>query len=62
VAARSIARWIAEEQGWTLGREVGWHIRFDKRVGPDTRLILATEGILTARLQQDPLVHDCGRS
>jgi ATP-dependent helicase HrpB len=58
VAARSIARWIAEEQGWTLGREVGWHIRFDKRVGPDTRLILATEGILTARLQQDPLVHD----
>lgn len=58
VAARSIARRIAEEQGWTLGREVGWHIRFDKRVGPDTRLILATEGILTARLQQDPLVHD----
>jgi ATP-dependent helicase HrpB len=58
VAARSIARWIAQEQGWTLGREVGWHIRFDRRVGPDTRLILATEGMLTARLQQDPLVHD----
>jgi len=58
VAARSIARWIAHEQGWTLGREVGWHIRFDRRLTSETRLILATEGVLTARLQQDPLVQD----
>ncbi|HEX5069052.1 MAG TPA: ATP-dependent helicase C-terminal domain-containing protein [Vicinamibacterales bacterium] len=58
VAARSIARWIAHERGWTLGREVGWHIRFDRRLGADTQLIVATEGILTARLQQDPLIHD----
>ncbi len=56
VAARSIARRIADEQGWTLGREVGWHVRFERRFGPDTRLILATEGILTARLQHDPLL------
>jgi ATP-dependent helicase HrpB len=56
VAARSIASRIAEEQGWTIGREVGWHVRFDQRFGPDTRLLVATEGILTARLQQDPLL------
>lgn len=56
VAARSIARRIAEEQGWTLGREVGWHVRFERRFTPDTRVLLATEGILTARLQQDPLL------
>jgi ATP-dependent helicase HrpB len=31
VAARSVARRIADEQGWTLGREVGWHVRFDRR-------------------------------
>ena len=58
VAARSIARWIAHERGWTLGREVGWHVRFDKNFSDATRLIVATEGILTARLQQDPLVQD----
>jgi len=56
VAARAIARRIAEEQGWTLGREVGWHVRFERRFGARTRLLVATEGILTARLQQDPLL------
>jgi ATP-dependent helicase HrpB len=58
VAARAIARRIADEQGWTLGREVGWHIRFERRFSNDTRLLVATEGILTARLQQDPLLSD----
>src|SRR5580765_2137030 len=58
VAARSIARWIASEQGWTLGHEVGWHVRSDRNIRAETRLIVATEGILTARLLQDPLVQD----
>jgi ATP-dependent helicase HrpB len=56
VAARAIARRIAAEQGWTLGREVGWHVRFEPRYTAETRVLLATEGILTARLQQDPLL------
>jgi ATP-dependent helicase HrpB len=55
VAARSIARRIAAEQGWTLGREVGWQVRFDRNFSDATRLLVATEGVLTARLQQDPL-------
>jgi ATP-dependent helicase HrpB len=54
VAARSMARRVAEEQGWTLGREVGWHVRFERKFGADTRVLFATEGILTARFQQDP--------
>jgi ATP-dependent helicase HrpB len=58
VAARTIARRIADERGWALGREVGWHVRFDRNVTDQTRLIVATEGILTARLQQDPLLGD----
>jgi len=58
VAARSIARRIAEERHWTAGREVGWHVRFERRFERDTRLLVATEGILTARLQQDPLLSD----
>ena len=58
VAARSIAHRIAFERGWTVGREVGWHVRFERRFQPATRLLVATEGILTARLQQDPLLTD----
>jgi ATP-dependent helicase HrpB len=56
VAARSLARRIADEQGWTLGREVGWHVRFERQFSEATRVLLATEGILTIRLQQDPLL------
>src|SRR5512139_3083500 len=56
VAARSIARRIAEEQGWTPGAEVGWQVRFERRFREDTRLLVATEGILTRRLQSDPLL------
>ncbi|MFN7918357.1 MAG: ATP-dependent helicase C-terminal domain-containing protein [Vicinamibacterales bacterium] len=57
-AARAIAARIAAEQRWTLGEEVGWHVRFERKYTPRTRLILATEGILTARLQTDPLATD----
>lgn len=56
VAARAIARRIADERGWTVGKEVGWHVRFDRRVSDDTRLTIATEGVLTAMLHQDPLL------
>jgi ATP-dependent helicase HrpB len=58
VAARAIAARIAAERGWTLGREVGWQVRFDRRFSADTRLLVVTEGILTARLQSDPLLSD----
>ena len=56
VAARAMARRIAEERDWTLGREIGWQIRFERRFTQETRLLVVTEGILTARLQQDPLL------
>jgi ATP-dependent helicase HrpB len=58
VAARSIAARIAHERHWTLGNEVGWQIRFDRRFTATTRLLVVTEGILTARLQSDPLLSD----
>jgi ATP-dependent helicase HrpB len=58
VAARAMARRIASERGWTVGREIGWHIRFERRCVDDTRLVVVTEGILTAYLQQDPLLTD----
>ncbi|HUP66564.1 MAG TPA: ATP-dependent RNA helicase [Thermoanaerobaculia bacterium] len=56
IAARSLAKRIAWEQEWTLGEEVGWQVRFEKRFTSRTRLLVATEGVLTARLQSDPLL------
>ena len=53
-----MARRIADERGWTIGREIGWHIRFERQFTADTRLLVVTEGILTAYLQQDPLLSD----
>ena len=58
VATRAVVKRIADERGWTIGREAGWHTRFERRFGPETRLLAATEGILTSRLQQDPLLSD----
>src|SRR6059058_1528464 len=58
VAARALARRIASERGWTIGNEIGWQIRFERKFSDRTRLLVATEGILTARLQSDPLLSD----
>ncbi len=58
VAARAVAARVAAERGWTPGREVGWQIRFERRFSRGTRLLVVTEGILTARLQQDPLLSE----
>jgi ATP-dependent helicase HrpB len=58
VAARALTRRIASEQRWTIGEEIGWQIRFERRFSERTRLLVATEGILTARLQSDPLLSE----
>jgi ATP-dependent helicase HrpB len=58
VAARAIAQRIADEQGWQVGRQIGWQIRFERRFSRETRLLVVTEGILTARLQADPLLSE----
>ena len=60
VAARATARRIAEERGVRLGAEVGYQVRFDRRAGPDTQLLVITEGILTRWLQRDPLLDEVG--
>lgn len=58
IAARALARRIAFERKWTIGSEIGWQIRFERRFSDQTGLLVATEGILTARLQGDPLLSD----
>ncbi|MEM7349763.1 MAG: ATP-dependent helicase HrpB [Acidobacteriota bacterium] len=60
LAARAAARRIAQEQGWRLGAEVGYHVRFDRRAGANTRILVVTEGILVQMLQRDPFLEAIG--
>src|SRR5262245_49420623 len=54
MAAVAAASRIAEENGWTAGREVGWQVRFDNRSSKDTRLVFLTEALLARRMVRDP--------
>ena len=61
VAARAVAARIADENGWPLGgREVGYHVRFDRKLTDQTRLRIVTEGILTRQLLDDPFLEGVG--
>ncbi len=54
LAARSVAARIAQEHGDRIGGRIGYSVRFDQQVSRETQLIVATEGILIRRLQEDP--------
>ncbi|ALO46137.1 ATP-dependent RNA helicase HrpA [Pseudohongiella spirulinae] len=56
LAARSVASRIAEELNTTLGKGVGYQVRFSDTTSPDTRIKLMTDGILLAEIQQDKLL------
>src|SRR5687768_3795957 len=60
VAARAAAQRIADENGWTVGREVGYQIRFERRISAETRLHVMTEGVLTRQLLDDPYLEGVG--
>jgi ATP-dependent helicase HrpB len=60
VAARTVAERIADENGWELGRQVGYHVRFDRKLNDATRLRVLTEGILTRQLLDDPFLEGIG--
>jgi ATP-dependent helicase HrpB len=60
IAARAAARRMAEETGATLGEEIGYQVRFDRKAGPHTKILVVTEGILVQRLQADPFLEGVG--
>lgn len=57
LAAVSAARWMARTLGEEPGKTVGYSIRFESCSGPQTRIEVVTEGILTRRIQSDPLLE-----
>jgi ATP-dependent helicase HrpB len=60
LATRAAARRMASLLGQEVGGTVGYRTRDERRSGPDTRVEVVTEGILTRRLQQDPTLPGVG--
>jgi ATP-dependent helicase HrpB len=60
LAARAAARRMAATLGEQVGETVGYRMRHDSLVGPRTRVVLVTEGVLTRMLQRDPALERFG--
>jgi pre-mRNA-splicing factor ATP-dependent RNA helicase DHX16 len=54
VAAMSVAQRVSEELNVRLGKEVGYTVRFDSKIGETTKIEYCTEGILVKSLASDP--------
>ena len=57
VAARLAATFMASQLNEQVGETVGYRMRGDSNVGPNTRLEVVTQGVLTRILQDDPLLE-----
>ena len=53
IAARAVARRVAEELQVPLGAAVGYQVRFNENVGEQTAIKFMTDGILLAEIQSD---------
>ena len=54
LAARMLAKRVAEERGVQLGAEVGYQIRLDNVSSPATRILFVTEGVLLRQILANP--------
>mmetsp|Transcript_36238 Transcript_36238/g.67388 ORF Transcript_36238/g.67388 Transcript_36238/m.67388 type:complete len:1026 (-) Transcript_36238:174-3251(-) len=53
ISASSVAQRVAAERGEELGDSVAYKVRFDDRIGENTRLVFCTVGILLKVLQSN---------
>nr|NJM02404.1 ATP-dependent helicase HrpB [Desulfobacula sp.] len=60
LAAVTCARHMAALLGEKVGETVGYRIRLDRKIGPNTRIEVVTEGIFTRKIQADPGLEDTG--
>ncbi len=60
LAARAAATRMAQLLGEAVGETVGYAMRFERRIGPATRIEVVTEGLLARYLQRDPALEAYG--
>ncbi|PIQ29166.1 ATP-dependent helicase HrpB [bacterium (Candidatus Blackallbacteria) CG17_big_fil_post_rev_8_21_14_2_50_48_46] len=60
LAAKSAARYMAQQRSEQVGQSVGYRVRMETRVSAQTRIEVVTEGVLTRMLQSDPALEGVG--
>ncbi len=60
LAATNAARYMASLRNETVGDRIGYAIRYERKIGPNTRLEVMTEGLLIRRIQSDPELAGVG--
>ena len=60
LAARNVAQRLAESLNEKPGETVGYRMRAQSCIGPQTRLEVVTEGVLTRMIQRDPELQGVG--
>ncbi|MBF0621239.1 MAG: ATP-dependent helicase HrpB [Magnetococcales bacterium] len=60
LATRAAAVRMSELIDDEVGGQVGYQVRFDRKISANTRIEVVTEGILTRRLQKDPELSGIG--
>lgn len=58
LAARSAARYMAQQLGEKAGQTIGYRTRLDSQISASTQIEVVTEGILTRLIQNDPMLED----
>ena len=57
VAARAATRRMAHEHGSPLGDTFGYHVRFERQFGSQTRVLVVTPGLLLRMFHVDPFLE-----
>ncbi|MEP6779865.1 MAG: ATP-dependent helicase HrpB [Gemmatimonadaceae bacterium] len=60
LAARTAAHYMSARLGERVGETVGFRVRGESRVGPNTRIEVVTEGILARLIASDPSLEGIG--
>ena len=60
IAARLLADFVARQLGSTLGKRVGYAVRFESKAGPSTEILFVTDGVLQRMLLDDPELKGVG--
>lgn len=60
LAATNAARYMSKLHGESVGKTIGYTIRYQRQISKQTRIEVVTEGILTRRLQSTPDLEGIG--
>jgi ATP-dependent helicase HrpB len=54
IAARLAATFVARSRGESVGESVGYEVRFDRAIGPRTKIRFVTDGVFARQLTANP--------